>query len=1259
MQHIFPSNHMLTTIPVRPFAYSTGAIFLIFCSGKQFAASPGEKKSGYNNRMRKRHKIFLLLAVFTGVVIIASLVLYFAAARLVNTETVKEKLRVYFLEKTGAEVRYGSSELFLFPLPEIIFRKVDVAIPGKAQGSVESVRIYPGLWALIRGDLRIAKLGLEAPRFTVAIMKEKEKPSLEAIEEKLRTLSRYVVATSPGLTVAIRNGRLNLTESDEIAFSFDMIRSRLSVSRKTLEVSLTGRSNLWDNLSFSAALAADDLKSEGSVRITRLHPDILLTRLTPKTAEHIGIAEADLSVKFRSLGLRQVEASAESTVPGLTVSRKNRQVTLKDAKIKGDIGIEPKKVSVLIKEVNIGQPALKLSVQYTLDRDSGSMTAGADGKSINVRPVRDSALTLAGDIPVISTIFDYLRDGQIPALHFHTSGKALSDLGRTENIRVSGKLLGGTIHVAARDLTFQNVAGEVDISRGILEGSNVRASMGNNRCSKGELRIGLKGKDAPFHIDLHVRADAGALPPLIRDKKLVKNEAFLREMGRLHDLRGTAEGRLILGERLDSIHVKIAADDMDIKTRYEPLPFSLAVTGGKFFFDEKSIQVEDLGGSIGGSSFSRLSGSLGLASPYDVEITGGQMLVSADELYPWITSFEEIKPVLNTVRSIKGLVAFSSVTFRGPLYESGKWQFREEGEARRVKLDASFLPGKAEEITGTFVVTQSELSLKDIRSKILDSLITVTGTFNNFPADIRSIDLSLKGDVGPEVLPWITALAKIPHEIKKLHAPFSVTDAAVSWEKDKKTKFDGNLLFNGDTKVSLSLTKTPDALAVHKAAVKDRKSDAAARLILDKETLDVSFRGNVAADTLHTIFTDSIFSDAALEGDFLTHIVIEHPQESTAQGKLKGKNIPIPWNPDMPLVVQHIALEAKEHGIVIDTAEITAGDMKLKAKGTVSRQPSWYAVDMDVSSDGIDLNTIEDIIRKETPEIKRKKSGILKDVPVRGTLRVMSDFLRYRQFNLKPFHADVTFDGKTALIKVNKAALCEVSATGDVSVTEQGIKLGIALSAKDLAFRPTILCLTDKNADYTGTFNMEASLKGEGTIGELVNSLNGTFHLRAKDGKILKSKSINKTLDLLNESENLKGEFPDIEKEIVGYRVLNARGSLQGQMLHIEEGVLDASVMGIMARGSVDIGNETLDINALVAPLKAVHRIVSKIPILGHILGGNLVSVPVKISGDLKDPQVTFLSPSAVGSEFLGIVERTLKLPITLIEPIFPKKEGE
>ena len=258
-------------------------------------------------------------------------------------------------------------------------------------------------------------------------------------------------------------------------------------------------------------------------------------------------------------------------------------------------------------------------------------------------------------------IFTIVQGGEISAFHIHTTGESLAELGRTENIRIAGEIRTGIIYIEAKDLTFQNVSGNVVISQGILEASNVGASLGNHRGSGGKLRVGLKGKDAPFHLDMRVKADMAQLPSLLKHKDLLKNEAVLHEMDRIHDLRGSAEGRLILGDRLDSIHVKIAVDNMNIMALYEPLPFPLAITGGQFFFDEKTVGLADSGGSLGGSSFSGLTARLSLTDPYDLEITSGQLSISADEIYPWITSFENIRPVLKDVRSVKGVISVSSV----------------------------------------------------------------------------------------------------------------------------------------------------------------------------------------------------------------------------------------------------------------------------------------------------------------------------------------------------------------------------------------------------------------------------------------------------------------------------------------------------------------------------------------------------------------------------------------------------------------------
>jgi hypothetical protein len=334
-----------------------------------------------------------------------------------------------------------------------------------------------------------------------------------------------------------------------------------------------------------------------------------------------------------------------------------------------------------------------------------------------------------------------------------------------------------------------------------------------------------------------------------------------------------------------------------------------------------------------------------------------------------------------------------------------------------------------------------------------------------------------------------------------------------------------------------------------------------------------------------------------------------------------------------------------------------AGEELFTVRGSILTSSSWFTLDMDISSTGIDWEAIENIAREIDQEKKKDNTGMIKNLPVKGILRIRSDFFKYRQFKWEPFHADVSLDGDSVSVQAKQAALCGVSTTGNVRITDHGAKLDVNLSAKNLQFRPTVLCLSDKNADVTGTFEAEADLKAEGTIDTIAESLHGTFYISAKDGKIYKSRSLDKTLDTLNETENFRGKLPDLDKEIISYRVFTARGTLEKNILEVDESILDASVFGILARGQVDLRNQSLDLNALVAPVSFVQRIVSKIPILGYILGGNLVSVPVKIYGNINDPKVTFLSPSAVGSELLGIFKRTIKLPVTLIEPVLPGKK--
>jgi hypothetical protein len=84
-----------------------------------------------------------------------------------------------------------------------------------------------------------------------------------------------------------------------------------------------------------------------------------------------------------------------------------------------------------------------------------------------------------------------------------------------------------------------------------------------------------------------------------------------------------------------------------------------------------------------------------------------------------------------------------------------------------------------------------------------------------------------------------------------------------------------------------------------------------------------------------------------------------------------------------------------------------------------------------------------------------------------------------------------------------------------------------------------------------------------------------------------------------------------------------------------------------------------MDLTFLVAPLKTVDRLLGWVPMVSHVLGGTLVSFPVRASGDLRDPAIVPLHPSAVGAGVLGILKNIITLPVTLIDLLTPGDEAE
>jgi hypothetical protein len=171
--------------------------------------------------------------------------------------------------------------------------------------------------------------------------------------------------------------------------------------------------------------------------------------------------------------------------------------------------------------------------------------------------------------------------------------------------------------------------------------------------------------------------------------------------------------------------------------------------------------------------------------------------------------------------------------------------------------------------------------------------------------------------------------------------------------------------------------------------------------------------------------------------------------------------------------------------------------------------------------------------------------------------------------------------------------------------------------------------------------------------------LSGNVKFSAEEGRIYRFGLLAKILAILNVTEIYRGEVPDLTGEGFAYHSMSASAEIKDGMLIMKECNIDGVSMGIACEGKIDLADKKMDLVILVAPFKTVDRIVKFIPLVGHILGGKLISIPFRAKGDLRDPSVIPLPPTAVGTKVLGILERTLKLPITIIQPVFSDKKNK
>ena len=138
-----------------------------------------------------------------------------------------------------------------------------------------------------------------------------------------------------------------------------------------------------------------------------------------------------------------------------------------------------------------------------------------------------------------------------------------------------------------------------------------------------------------------------------------------------------------------------------------------------------------------------------------------------------------------------------------------------------------------------------------------------------------------------------------------------------------------------------------------------------------------------------------------------------------------------------------------------------------------------------------------------------------------------------------------------------------------------------------------------------------------------------------------------------------RGQGPDFKKEGFRYDRLTASADINDGKINISKAVMEGPSLKVLCEGYVDLVNDKLDLELIVIPVMAVDSVIDKIPLISYIFGDSNVSIPIKITGDLSNPSVSQISPSAIRFGLLGLIKQTLNIPATIILPVKRAEKNE
>jgi hypothetical protein len=675
------------------------------------------------------------------------------------------------------------------------------------------------------------------------------------------------------------------------------------------------------------------------------------------------------------------------------------------------------------------------------------------------------------------------------------------------------------------------------------------------------------------------------------------------------------------------------------------------ITHGQLIIEETHGIISGAEGSLGNSSFSHLNCRIDWTEILTLQIDQVVAELMLHELYPWLLSYESVKKRLKNLTTLEGVLLIDELSLNGPLREPRSWIFRGEGKVEELRVESSFVPALVSTDGGRIIADRDKVAITDWKINFMDADIVASGSIENYLKRPLKVDMEFDGDLGLQAVRWTADRLNVP-AVLRMDRARQIENVSLIWDEGKETNVSGKLFLEDSTEIVLDLITRKEFWSIRQAHIVDEDSDFTFGFELQDKDLDFFFKGNLNLATLDRILEIDHYLEGRIKGDFQARILLDQPKQSTAEGNIEINRFSYL---KYPVHVERAIVRAIGNRVEIESSRfLWSGEKRGTLTGNIEFSDEYFQVDMDIETDGLAWEDLQEL--RPVPANGEETSF---DFPIIGVIRVKPDYFRYGRFIWKPAHAQILFhEEKKTEIRINNISLCGIETPGNINLDPQGVHVDFNVVAGEQPLRETLECLWERGDLMVGNFYLVGKINSMRNGENLIESLRGKVEFASENGRIFRFGLLARIFAVINITEILRGKTPDLIQEGLAFDNLIAEVSIEGRSLILEELILVGPSMNLFCIGNLNLQENTVDLTVTVAPFRTIDAIIDRIPFIGDILGGTLISFPVRVTGKMDDPFVNPISPRAVGDRMIGIMERTMTYPFRLIQPLFPD-EGE